>query len=138
MVADLSHALVDPAETPPRPPSRQLILSLLKYLAGHSRSCAPDSQDSLSFSTPTHGIPITQATISTTNIETSASLEEMVKLREDNERFKNELQTLQRNHDKVNEEFKSLLELHYQWKLACLWSVDRNRQLAMESDKINQ
>ena len=38
----------------------------------------------------------------------------------------------------MNEEFKSLSRLHYQWKLVCLWSVDQSRQLALEFDKIDQ
>ena len=59
LVADLSYAIVDPTITPPRPPSRQPTLSLLNYLGGHSRSSTPDSQDSLSFRSRTHGIPTT-------------------------------------------------------------------------------
>ena len=45
---------------------------------------------------------------------------------------------LNKRNDKVNEEFKSLSGLHYQWKLACLWSVDQSRQLALEFDKIDE
>ena len=47
----------------------------------------------------------------------------MVKLQEDNAKLKQELQTLQSNHDKLDKEFKSLTGLHYQLKLACLWTV---------------
>ena len=138
LVANLSHAIIDPAITPPRLLNRQLTLSLLNYPGGYSRFSAPDSQDSLSFPSLIHRIPTTQAATSTKNITASTDLEEMVKLREDNVKLKNELQTLQSNHDKVNEEFKSLLGLHYQWKLACLWSVDCSKQLALEFDKMDQ
>ena len=60
----------------------------------------------------------------TTNDQASTDIEEMVKLQEDNAKLKQELQTLQSNHDKLDEEFKSLIGLHYQMKLACLWTVD--------------
>ena len=62
----------------------------------------------------------------------------MVKLQEDNAKLKQELQTLQSIHDKLDKEFKSLIGLHYQLKLACLWTVDRNRQLALEFERIDQ
>ena len=62
----------------------------------------------------------------------------MVKLQEGNAKLKQELQTLQSNHDKLDEEFKSLTGLHYHLKLACLWTVDQNQQLALEFDRIDQ
>ena len=77
----------------------------------------------LSFPSCTHGISTTQVVTSTANTATSADLEEMVKFQEENGKFKIKLQILQSNHNKVNEEFKSLSRLHYQWKLACLWQL---------------
>ena len=74
----------------------------------------------------------------TANVQASTHVEEMVKLQEENAKLKQELQTLQSNHDKLDNEFKSLTGLHYQLKLACLWTVDRNRQLALEFDRIDQ
>ena len=79
-----------------------------------------------------------QAATLIANVAVSADLEEIMKLREDNGKLKNELQTLESNHNKVNEEFKSLTGLHYQWKLACFWSINQSRQLALKFDKINQ
>ena len=38
----------------------------------------------------------------------------------------------------IDDEFKSLTGLHYQLKLTCLWIVDRNRQLALKFDMIDQ
>ena len=73
-----------------------------------------------------------------TNVQASTYVEEMVKLQEENAKLKEELQTLQSNHDKFDDEFKSLTGLHYQLKLACLWTVDQNRQLALEFDRIDQ
>ena len=73
----------------------------------------------------------------TANDQASTDIEEMVKLQEDNAKLKQELQTLQSNRDKLNKEFKSLTRLHYQLKLACLWTMDRNRQLALEFERID-
>ena len=137
LVANLAKAIVDPALTPPRPPSRQRTTSLLDNPGGQSR-VVQDSQDSLSLSSLAPGLPITEVAASTANDQASTNIEEMVKLQEDNAKLKQELQTLQSNHDKLNEEFKSLTRLHYQWKLACLWTVDRNRQLALDFEKIDQ
>ena len=73
----------------------------------------------------------------TANVQASTHVEEMVKLQEENAKLKEELQTLQSNHDKLDDEFKSLTGLYYQLKLACLWTVDRSRQLALEFDRID-
>ena len=124
LVANLAEAIVDPALIPPRPPSRQQMTSLLDNPGGQSR-VVQESQDS-SFPSFAPGLPVTEVASSTANDQAFADIEEMVKLQEDNAKLKQELQTLQSNHDKLNEEFKSLIGLHYQWKLACLWSVDRN------------
>ena len=119
LVANLADAIVDPAMTPPRPPSTQQMMSLLDNLGGQSR-VVQESQDSLSFSSLAPRLPVTKVATSTANDQAFADIEEMVKLQEDNAKLKQELQTLQSNHDKLNEEFKSLTGLHYQWKLACL------------------
>ena len=63
----------------------------------------------------------------TTNVQASTHVEEMVKLQEENAKLKEELQTLQSIHDKLDDEFKSLTGLRYQLKLACLWTMDRSR-----------
>ena len=89
----------------------------------------------LSFPSLAPGLPITEVATSTANDQAFADIEEMIKLQEDNAKLKQELQTLQSNHDKLN---KSLIGLHYQWKLACLWTVDRNQQLALEFQRIDQ
>ena len=137
LVANLAEAIVDPTVTLPRPPSRQQMTLLLDNPGGQSR-VVQDSQDSLSFPSLAHGLPVTKVAALTANDHAFADIEEMVKLQEDNAKLKQELQTLQSNHDKLNEEFKSLTGLHYQWKLACLWTVDRNRQLALEFERIDQ
>ena len=112
MIANLAEAIVDPALTPPRPPSRQQMTSLLDNLGGQSR-VVQESQDSLSFPSFDPGLPITEVAALTTNDQASAGIEEMIKLQEDNAKIKKELQTLQSNHDKFNEELKSLIRLHY-------------------------
>ena len=137
VVANLVDSIVDPALTPPRPASRQRLTSLLDNPAGPSRT-VQDSQDSLSFPSIALGLPITEVAALTANVQASTYVEEMIKLQEENAKLKQELQTLQSNHDKLNDEFKSLTGLHYQLKLACLWTVDRNRQLALKFDRIDQ
>ena len=137
LVANLTDLIVDPVMTPPRPASRQRLTSLLDNPAGLSRT-VQDSQDSLSFPSIALGLRITEMAALTANVQASTHVEEMVKLQEENAKLKEELQTLQSNHDKLDDEFKSMTGLHYQLKLTCLWTVDRNRQLAPEFDKIDQ
>ena len=48
LIANLAEAIVDPALTPPRPPNRQQMTSLLDNPSGQSR-VVQESQDSLSF-----------------------------------------------------------------------------------------
>ena len=136
LVANLTNSIVDPTVTPPRPASRQQLTSLLDNHASPSR-IVQDSQDSLSFPSIALGLPITEMAALTANVQASTHVEEMVKLQEENAKLKEELQTLQSNHDKLDDESKSLTGLHYQLKLACLWTVDRNRQLALEFDRID-
>ena len=138
LVANLAEAIVDPALILPRPPSRQRMTSLLTNPGGQSRVLVQESQDSLSFPSLALGLPITEVAALTANDQAFVDIEEMVKLQEDNAMLKQELQTLQSNHDKFNEEFKSSTRLHYQLKLACLWTMDRNRQLALEFERIDQ
>ena len=137
LVANLADSIVDPAVTPPRPASRQRLMSLLNNPAGPSRTIQ-DSQDSLSFPSIALGLPIMEMAALTANVQASTHIEETVKLQKENAKLKEELQTLQSNHDKLDDEFKSLTRLHYQLKLACLWTVNQNRQLALEFDKIDQ
>ena len=137
LVANLADSIVDPAVTPPRPASRQRLTSLL-HNPTHPSRIVQESQDSLSFSSLPLVLPITEVVALTANVQASTDIEEMVKLQEDNAKLKQELQTLQSNHDKLDEEFKSSIGLHYQLKLTCLWTVDRNRQLALEFDRIDQ
>ena len=137
LVANLADSIVDPVVTPPRLASRQQLTSLLDNLGGPSCT-VQDSQDSLSFPSIALGLPITEVAALTANVQASTHVEEMVKLQEENAKLKQELQTLQSNHDKLDDEFKSLTGLHYQLKFACLWTVDRNRQLALEFDRIDQ
>ena len=59
LVANLAEATVDPALTPPRPPSRQQMTSLLDNPGGQSR-IVQESQDSLSFPSLAPGLPITE------------------------------------------------------------------------------
>ena len=134
LVANLADSIVDPAMTPPRLARRQRLTSLLDNPAGLSR-IVQDSQDSLSFPSIALGLPIMEMAALTANVQASTHVEEMVKLQEENAKLKEELQTFQSNHDKLDDEFKSLIRLHYQLKLACLWTVDRNRQLALEFDR---
>ena len=136
LVANLAKAIVDPALTYPRPPSRLRLTSLLDNLGGQSR-IVQESQDSLSFPSLALGLPIMEVVTLTANDQDFADMEEMVKLQEDNAKLKQELQTLQSHHDKPSKEFKSLIGLHYQLKLSCLWTVDRNRQLALEFERID-
>ena len=98
--------------------------SLLDNPGGQSH-IVQESQDSLSFPSLALGLPITKVAALTANDQASTDIKEMVKLEEDNAKLKQELQTLQSNHDKLNEEFKSLTGLHYQLKLVCLWTVDQ-------------
>ena len=79
LVANLAKAIVDPALTPPRPPSRQRMTSLLDNPGGQSR-IVQESQDSLSFPSLAHGLPITEVAALTTNDQASADIEDMVKL----------------------------------------------------------
>ena len=123
LVANLAEAIVDPTLIPPRPPSRQRLTSLLDNPGGQS-CIVQESQDSLSFPSLAPGLPIMEVAMLTANDQASTDIEKMVKLQEDNAKLKKELQTLQSNHDKLNEEFKSLIGLYYQLKLACLWTVD--------------
>ena len=137
LVANLAKAIVDATLTPPRPPSRKQLTSLLDNPSGQS-CIVQESQDSLSFPSLPPGLPITEVAALIANDQASTDIEEMVKLQEDNAKLKQELQTLQSNHGKLDEEFKSLTGLHYQLKLACLWTMDRNRQLALEFERIDQ
>ena len=137
LVANLADSIVDLALTPPRPASKQQLTSLLDNPTDPSR-IVQESQDSLSFPSLPPRLPITEVAALTANVQASTDIKEMVKLQEDNAKLKQELQTLQSNHEKFDEEFKSLTGLHYQLKPACLWTVDRNRQLALEFDKIDQ
>ena len=86
--------------------------SLLNNPGGQSR-VVQESQDSLSFPSLAPGLPVTEVAASIKNDQAFADIEEMVKLQEDNAKLKQELQTLQSNHDKLNEEFKSLTGLYY-------------------------
>ena len=99
--------------------------SVLDNPGGQSR-IVQESQDSLSFPSLAPRLPITEVVALTSNDQAFADIEEMVKLQKDNAKLKQELQTLESNHEKFNEEFKSLTGLHYQLKLACLWTVDQN------------
>ena len=137
LVINLAEAIVDPVLTPPRPPSKQRLTSLLDNPSGQSH-IVQESQDSLSFPSLAPRLRITKVTTLTANEQASTDIEEMVKLQENNAKLKQELQTLQSNHDKFDKEFKSLTGLHYQLKLACLWTVDRNQQLALEFERIDQ
>ena len=87
LVTNLTEAIVDPALTPPRPPSRQRMTSLLDNLGGQSR-VVQESQDSLSIPSLAPGIPITEVAASTANDQASADIEETVKLQEDNAKLK--------------------------------------------------
>ena len=93
LVANLTEAIVDPVLTPPRPQSRQRLTSLLDNPGGQSR-IVQESQDSLSFPSLAPGLPITEVAALTANNQASMDIEEMVKLQEDNENLKQELQTL--------------------------------------------
>ena len=137
LVANLADSIVDPAVIPPRPASRQRLTSILDNPGGPSRT-VQDFQDSLSFPSIALGLPITQVAALTANVQAPTHVEEMLKLQEENAKLKEDLQTLQSNQVKLDEEFKSLTGLHYQLKLACLWTVDRSRQLALEFDRIDQ
>ena len=119
LIANLAGSIVNPAVTPPRPASRQRLTSLLDNTASPSRT-VQDSQDSLSFPSIALGLPITEVAALTANVQASTHVDEMVKLQEENAKLKKELQTLQSNHDKLDNEFKSLIGLHYQLKLACV------------------
>ena len=112
LVANLADLIVDLAMTPPRPASRQRLTSFLENPAGPSRT-VQDSQDSLSFSSLAHGLLVTEVAALTANVQASTHVEEMVKLQEENAKLKEELQTLQSTHDKLDDEFKSLTGLHY-------------------------
>ena len=112
LVANLADSIVDSAVIPPRPESRQRLTSFLENLAGPSRTIQ-DSQDSLSFPSIALGLLITEVAALTANVQDSTDVQEMVKLQEENAKLKEELQTLQSNHDKLNDEFKSLIGLHY-------------------------
>ena len=112
LVANLADSIVDPAVTPPRPASRQRLTSFLDNPAGPSRT-VQDSQDSVSFPSLAHGLPVTEVAALTANVQASTHVEEMVKLQEENAKLKEELQTLQSTHDKLDDEFKSLTGLHY-------------------------
>ena len=112
LVPNLADSIVDPALTPPRPASRQRLISLLDNPAGPSRT-VQDSQDSLSFPSIALGLLITEMAALTANVQASIHVEEMVKLQEENAKLKQELQTLQSNHDKLDDEFNSLTRLHY-------------------------
>ena len=125
LVANLADSIVDPAVTPPRLASRQRLTSLLDNPVGPSRT-VQDSQDSLSFPSIALGLPITDMATLTANVQASTHVEEMVKLQEEIAKLKQELQTFQSNHDKLDDEFKSLTGLHYQLKLALLWIVHQN------------
>ena len=125
LVANLADSIVDPAVTPLRPASSQRLMSLLDNPVGPSRR-VQDSQDSLSFLSIALGLPIMEMAALTANVQASTHVEEMVKLQEENAKLKEELQTLQSNHDKLDDDFKSLTWLHYQLKLACLWTMDQN------------
>ena len=102
LVANLVEAIVNPALTPLRPPSRQRMTSLLDNPRGQSH-VVQESQDSLSFPSLAPGFPVTEVAASTANDKAFADIEEMVNLEEDNAKLKQELQTLQSNHDKLNE-----------------------------------
>ena len=112
LVANLANSTVDPTVTPPRPASRQQLTSLLDNPVGPSRTIQ-DSQDSLSFPSIAFGLPITEMAALTANVQASTHVEERIKLQEENAKLKEELQTLQSNHDKLDDEFKSLTGLHY-------------------------
>ena len=66
LVANLAEAIVDPALTPPRPPSRQRITSLLDNLGGQLR-VVQESQDSLSLPSLAPGLLVTEVVASTAN-----------------------------------------------------------------------
>ena len=93
LVNNLAEAIVDPALTPPRPPSRQRLTSLLDNPGGQSR-ILQESQDSLSFPSLPLGLLITEVAALAANVQASMDIEEMVKLQEDNAKLKQELQTL--------------------------------------------
>ena len=66
LVANLTEAIVDPILTPPRPPSRQRLTSLLDNPGGQSH-IVQEFQDSLSFPSLPPGLPITEVAALTTN-----------------------------------------------------------------------
>ena len=87
VVANLVEVIVDPALTPPRPPSRQQLTSLLNN-PGSQPHIVQESQDSLSFPSLAPGLAIMEKVALTTNDQASADVEEMVKLQEDNAKLK--------------------------------------------------
>ena len=93
LVANLADSIVDLALTPPRPASRQQLISLLDNPTGPSR-IVQESEDSLSFPSLPLGLPITEVAALTANVQASTHVEEMVKLQEENAKLKEELQTL--------------------------------------------
>ena len=94
LVANLADSIVDPAMTSPRPASRQRLTSFLDNPAGPLRT-VQDSQDSLSFPSLAHGLPIMEVAALIANVQASTHVEEMVKLQEENAKLKEELHTLQ-------------------------------------------
>ena len=79
LVTNLAKAIVNSALTPPRPPSKQRMTSLLDNPSGQSR-IEQESQDSLSFPFLPLGLPVTEVVALTVNDQASTDIEEMVKI----------------------------------------------------------
>jgi hypothetical protein len=50
----------------------------------------------------------------------------------------NEIIQLRGDNKLLREHLSELSEQYYQWKVACIFTVDKNRQMAIEMDKINK
>lgn len=76
-----------------------------------------ETQDSLSFPTSSE-----MNDVGLSNMATEALL--------------NETRDLKSKYDDMKERLRLCLEQYHQWKLACVWTVDRSRQMAMELQRI--
>jgi hypothetical protein len=82
------------------------------------------TQDSLSFPVFSMANYVHAPSEPTSQIQDPSDLNEIMQLREDNNMLKKHI--------------SEMSEQYYHWKVACILTMDRNRQIAIEMDKINK
>jgi hypothetical protein len=121
VVAIVTAGVVEDIQTPVR--KRASVALPPPSPAVHSLNI-DGTQDSLSFPVFSTANDVHAPLEPTSQIQDPTNLNEIIQLREDNKVLKRHI--------------SEMSEQYYQWKVACIFTVDRNQQIAIKMDKINK